>query len=144
MTNIRTAVPLILTLTALVGLNACSGDDPTGTLPPDDQVALLNVSPAGGMTNVDPGSSVTIGFEHSMRDGSEAYCALHLGDLKNRAGQEASYDQPLRLCPQVLLHAHGYSVLTPGPFNDRSRKEKGPNHGGSGKPDTERAINLHN
>jgi hypothetical protein len=122
MTNIRTAVPLILTLTALVGLNACSGDDPTGT-PTDDQVALLSVSPTGGMTNVDPGSPVTIGFEHSMRDGSEAYCALHLGDLNGidvPGHWEWSEDHHrLTFTPdQPFEHAHEYTIHVGGGMED--------------------------
>ncbi len=42
---------------------------------------MLNVVPQGGSVDVDPGSTVTIRFNHSMNPAMSEYAAVHEGDL---------------------------------------------------------------
>ena len=46
-----------------------------------EKVALLRVSPQGGSTNVDPNTRIEMAFDHSMADGAEELCSLHIGGL---------------------------------------------------------------
>ena len=61
-------------LMAALGTAACS-DTPAA---PDDAAALLSVQPTGGTVNVDPGTTISLTFTHSMQ--MEAFAALHEGD----------------------------------------------------------------
>ncbi|MCL7972986.1 MAG: Ig-like domain-containing protein [marine benthic group bacterium] len=110
--------PMVLTLVALVGLTACSGEAATGPMAADE-VALVMVSPAGGTANVDPGSPVTVEFDHPMADGMEAYCALHQGGLngtevtghwewsENRHRLTFTPDEPYQQMHEYTLHVGG-------------------------------------
>lgn len=110
-----------LALVALAGLTACSEDDPTGAVS-DDEVAILSVSPAGGTANVDPGSPVTVEFDHPMAEGMEEYCALHMGGLngtdvpgrwewsENHRRLTFTPDQPFEHGHEYTLHVGGGMV----------------------------------
>jgi len=113
---------LVFTLVALASLSACSDDDPTGTVT-DDEVAVLSVSPAGGTTNVDPGSPVTVEFDQPMADGMEAYCALHQGGLNGTEvpghWEWSENHHRLTFTPdQPFEHDHEYTLHVGGGMQD--------------------------
>jgi hypothetical protein len=114
--------PMVLTLVALVGLTACSGEDATGPIAADE-VALVMVSPAGGTTNVDPDSRVTIEFDHPMTTGMAAYCSLHEGGLDGSevSGHWVWSEDHHRLTftpDEPLKAAHGYTLHMGGGMLD--------------------------
>jgi hypothetical protein len=76
----------------LAGFVGCSSDDIAGPGAPTETV-LLNVVPQGGSVDVDPGSTVTIRFNHSMNPAMSEYTAVHEGDL---TGPEYPHDSPRR------------------------------------------------
>ena len=85
----------------------------------DNEAALLNVSPQGGSTHVDPNAVVRLEFHHPMADGEEEFCALHRGglDAEEVPGRwEWSQDHhvltftphdPLQLDSEHTLHVGG-------------------------------------
>jgi hypothetical protein len=119
----RTGALLLL----LSGLGACSDDGPTGPAK-DAEVALLSVTPAGGETDVDPSSSVTVQFERPMAAGSEAYCALHEGGLDGPEVQghwEWSHEnRHLTFQPdEPLQHQHRYTLHVGGGVEDEQGRQ---------------------
>jgi hypothetical protein len=118
MKNLGKRISLVFTLVALAGLNACSDKDPTGAVA-NEEAAFLSVSPAGGATSVDPGSPVTVRFDHPMAEGQEAYCALHEGGLDGREvpGRWGWSEDHHRLTfkpDQPFEHAHEYTLHVGG------------------------------
>jgi hypothetical protein len=81
-----------------------------------DEVALIDVVPQGGSEDVNPNVHIQLQFDHSMADGMEQFCALHLGDVDGAVVSghwEWSDDhhllmfipdQPLRTNTRYVLH----------------------------------------
>ena len=82
MMNKASRISMALAATVLLmGAAGCSDDANVGTDPEGDVTALLSVTPQGGSTNVDPGSTVSVEFSGPMQDGMEMYAAMHQGDV---------------------------------------------------------------
>ena len=76
-TSVLLGIPVLLT--AFVG---CSTDNIAGPGEnPSGATVLLDVVPQGGSVDVNPGSTVTIRFNHSMNPAMSEYADVHEGDL---------------------------------------------------------------
>lgn len=82
-------------------------------------VVLLSIDPLGGETGVDPGSSVSVMFDHPMQSGMEMYAALHEGDVtgpevhgtwmwsSDRTQMTFTPDQPMMPGADYTVHMGG-------------------------------------
>lgn len=104
------------TMAVFLFLGGCSDG---GTAPSEDGAALLEVSPEGGATGVDPEQTVRIRFSHSMMGGMEEYALLHRGDVtgpavdgswelaEDRTVLVFTPDRPLRRDTGYTIHLGG-------------------------------------
>ena len=71
----------LLTSLIAVGIAVMAACSENATEPElDDPTTLLRVIPEGGVTSVDPNTTITIEFSHPMGFGMEMYVVLHEGD----------------------------------------------------------------
>jgi len=71
----------LLTSLIAVGVAVTAACSENATEPElDDPTTLLQVIPEGGVTGVDPNTTITIEFSHSMGFDMEMYVVLHEGD----------------------------------------------------------------
>ncbi len=101
----------------VAGLVGCSTDDIAG--PGDTETVFLSVVPQGGSTDVDPGSSVVVRFDHSMNAAMSEYADVHEGDLtgpevdgtwnwsNNNMTLTFTPSQPFKLATTYSIHLGG-------------------------------------
>jgi hypothetical protein len=71
-----------LGLTVIAGAFAASaacGDGTQGV--GAEEAALVSVTPRGGSMTVDPNTQIELEFDRRMADGTEQFCAVHMGEL---------------------------------------------------------------
>ena len=61
----------------LLGAVACSNDANA----PAQFAVITAVAPVGGATDIDPATTISVGFSDAMQPGMEQYMAVHEGDL---------------------------------------------------------------
>jgi Bacterial Ig-like domain len=98
-----------------LGAVACSGDANGAA----EFALLTSVAPVGGATDIDPTTTISVGFSHAVQQGMEQYLAVHEGDLSGSlvAGMwtwsqdgttwEFTPDAPLKNQMQYMLHVGG-------------------------------------
>ena len=75
-TSFLLGIPVLLAAFA-----GCSSDNVAGPGDPSVETVLLAVAPQGGSVNVDPGSSVTVRFDHQMNPAMSEWADVHEGDV---------------------------------------------------------------
>ncbi len=121
-TSVLFGIPVLLA--AFVG---CSTDDIAGPGEnPSAETVLLDVVPEGGSVDVDPGSTVTIRFNHSMNPAMSEYADVHEGDLTgpevdgawrwsdNHTTLTFTLGQPFKPATTYTIHLGGAMMDTNG------------------------------
>jgi hypothetical protein len=111
--SIRT-LGLTVIAAVFVASAACSdGTQSAGT----QEAALVSVTPRGGSMSVNPNAPIEIEFDSRMANGTEQFCAVHVGGLdgaevagrwewsQDRHVLTFAPDQPLRTSMQHTAHA---------------------------------------
>lgn len=109
-----------LGLTVIAGVFAASAGCSDGTQSAGaEEAALVSVTPRGDSMRVDPNTRIELEFDSRMADGTEEFCAVHMGGLdgtevagrwewsQDRHKLTFTPDQPLGTNAQYTVHVGG-------------------------------------